>query len=43
MVAVDTIKVSSKTKKELINLKQHPRETMDDVISRLIQQEVKNV
>ena len=36
MVADKPIKISDKTKQELDDLKQYPRETYDDVISRLV-------
>jgi len=36
MVADKLIKISDKAKQELDDLKKHPRETYDDVISRLI-------
>ena len=35
MVATEGIKISEATKKGLDGLKTHPRETYDDVISRL--------
>ena len=37
MVATEAIKISEGTKKGLDNLKTHPRETYDDVISRLVE------
>ena len=43
MVATEGIKISEETKKELDNLKAHPRETYDDVISRLVEKETKTV
>jgi len=36
MVAATTIKISSETKNRLEKIKQYPRETMDDVICRLL-------
>ena len=39
MVATEAIKISGETKKGLDNLKTHPRETYDDVISRLVEGE----
>jgi len=39
MVAEDTLKVRETTKKELDDLKIHPRETYDDIISRMIEKE----
>lgn len=38
MVADKPIKISEATKKGLDELKVHPRETYDDVISRLIEE-----
>ena len=38
MVATEGIKISEKTKKGVDNLKIHPRETYDDVISRLVEE-----
>jgi len=39
MVADKPIKISGVTKKGLDDLKTHPRETYDDVISRLVEEE----
>lgn len=39
MVATEGIKISEETKKGLDNLKIHPRETYDDIISRLVEKE----
>ena len=39
MVADKPIKVTGATKKGLDNLKIHPRETYDDIISRLVDKE----
>jgi len=36
MVASEAIKISEATKEALDNLKVHPRETYDDVISRVV-------
>ena len=41
MVADKPIKISGATKKGLDNLKIHPRETYDDIISRLIEKDEK--
>ncbi len=38
MVADKPIKISKATKKKLDELKEHPRETYDDVISRLVEE-----
>lgn len=38
MVADKPMKVSEATKKALDDLKEHPRETYDDVISRLVKE-----
>ena len=39
MVADKPIKISGATKKGLDNIKIHPRETYDDIISRLVEKE----
>lgn len=39
MIATEGIKISEKVKKTLDKLKIHPRETYDDIISRLIEKE----
>jgi len=38
MVATEGIKISEATKKGLDKLKIHPRETYDDVITRLVEE-----
>ena len=39
MVATEGIKISEATKKGLDEMKIHPRETYDDVIGRLVEEE----
>ena len=41
MVVTESIKISEATKKGLDTLKVHPRETYDDVISRLVEEKEK--
>ena len=38
MVADKLIKISKTTKKDIDNLKTHPRETYDDVVTRLVKE-----
>lgn len=38
MVADEGIKIRETTKKDLGNLKVHPRETYDDVVTRLVKE-----
>ena len=43
MVADKPIKISGATKEGLDNLKIHPRETYDDIISRLVENEGRGI
>ena len=42
MVADKPIKISESTKKDIDNLKTHPRETYDDIVTRLVKENKEN-